>query len=100
ILGDSDINVSYVNNYRTTFGLGANPPIVVVDGNDPGVTDDAYIAYKQIELIGAAGCEIPGTAGSAGTGYAVNGYATSPFVTAVGGTDFYYGTTKTTTAGN
>lgn len=53
VVGDSDINISYINNYRTIFGLGANPPVVVVDGNDPGVNDDAYIAYKQIELVGA-----------------------------------------------
>jgi subtilase family serine protease len=171
IIGDSDINVSYVNNYRSIFGLSANPPVVVVDGNDPGVNDDAYIAYKQIELVGAvapnatiyyytsattdydtgldfaliravtdnhvqvlvlgfqscetalgatgmflvnqvteeaaaqgmtvvaasgdsgaAGCEVPGTVGKATTGYAVNGYASSPFVTAVGGTDFFYST--------
>jgi hypothetical protein len=170
VIGDSDINVSYVNNYRSIFGLSANPPVVVVDGNDPGVNDDAYIAYKQIELVGAvapnatiyyytsattdydtgldfaliravtdnhvqvlvlgfqscetalgatgmflvnqvteeaaaqgmtvvaasgdtgaAGCEVPGTVGKATTGYAVNGYASSPFVTAVGGTDFFYG---------
>jgi subtilase family serine protease len=171
VIGDSDINVSYVNNYRSTFGLSANPPVVVVDGNDPGVNNDAYIAYKQIELVGAvapnatiyyytsattdydtgldfaliravtdnhvqvlvlgfqscetalgangmylvnqvteeaaaqgmtvvaasgntgaAGCEVPGTVGKATTGYAVNGYASSPFVTAVGGTDFFYST--------
>jgi subtilase family serine protease len=48
VVGDSDINVSYVNNYRSIFSLGANPPVVVVDGNDPGVNGDAYIAYKQI----------------------------------------------------
>ncbi len=53
IVGDSDINVAYVNNYRTTFGLTAKTPIVVVDGNDPGVNGDAYIAYKQIELVSA-----------------------------------------------
>lgn len=176
IVGDSDINVGYVNNYRTTFGLGTNPPVVVVDGNDPGVNGDAYIAYKQIELVsavapnatiyyytsattdydsgiyfallravadnqvqvlvngfqqcetaigdgamelvndvaeqaaaqgitfvaasgntGAAGCEVPGTAGSATTGYAINGYASSPYLTAVGGTDFYYGSIAITT---
>jgi subtilase family serine protease len=168
IIGDSDINLGYINNYRTIFGLGTNPPVVVVDGNDPGMNDDAYIAYKQIELVaavapnatiyyytsattdydsglyfallravednqvqvllngfqacetaigdaavlvndaaeeaaaqgitlvaasgntGAAGCEVPGTAGNATTGYAVNGFATSPYLTAVGGTDFYY----------
>ena len=53
IIGDSDINISYINNYRTIFGLVANPPVVIVDGNDPGVNGDAYIAYKQIELVGA-----------------------------------------------
>ena len=53
IVGDSDINVTYVNNYRTIFGLSAKTPTVVVDGNDPGVNGDAYIAYKQIELVGA-----------------------------------------------
>jgi subtilase family serine protease len=175
IVGDSDINVAYVNNYRTTFGLPAKTPIVVVDGNDPGINGDAYIAYKQIELVsavapnaniyyytsattdydsgiyfaliravednqvqvllngfqecesaigdgamqlvnavaeeaaaqgitfvaaagnsGAAGCAVPGTSGSAtGAAYAINGFASSPFLTAVGGTDFYYGTANT-----
>ncbi|HEX4582497.1 MAG TPA: protease pro-enzyme activation domain-containing protein [Acidobacteriaceae bacterium] len=176
IIGDSDINVNYVNNYRTTFGLGTNPPVVVVDGNDPGANDDAYIAYKQIELVsavapnatiyyytsattdydsgiyfallravadnqvqvllngfqscetaigdgamemvndaaeqaaaqgitfvaasgntGAAGCEVPGAAGSATSGFAVNGFASSPYLTAVGGTDFFYGSGAITT---
>lgn len=170
IVGDSDINVAYVNNYRSIFGLPASSPIIVVDGNDPGVNGDAYIAYKQIELVGAvapnaniyyytsattdydsgiyfallravednqvqvllngfqecetaigdggaelvndvaeeaaalgmtfvaaagnsgaAGCAVPGTSGSAsGAAFAVNGFATSPYLTAVGGTDFYY----------
>jgi hypothetical protein len=168
VIGDSNVNVSYINNYRSVFGLGANPPTVVVDGNDPGMNNDAFIAYKQIEVLsavapkanivyytsattdydtglnfallravednqvqvmvigyqscefalgsempflnlvyeqaaaqgitvvaaagnaGAAGCEVPGTAGAAKSGFAVNGYASSPFVTAVGGTDFVY----------
>src|SRR5579859_4265895 len=168
VIGDSNINLSYINNYRTVFGLGANPPTVVVDGNDPGMNDDAFIAYKQIEVLsavapkanivyytsattdydtglnfallraiddnqiqvlvngyqscestlgaempflnalyeqaaaqgitvvaaagnaGSTGCEVPGSAGTADTGFAVNGYASSPFVTAVGGTDFSY----------
>ena len=141
---------------------------MIIDGNDPGVTNDAYIAYKQLELAGAvapnatlnyytsattdydtgldfaiiraledntvqvlaigfqtcetsiggsiaflnqawkqaaaqgitvvaaagntgsAGCDLPGLAGAASNGLAVNGYASSPYVTAVGGTDFYY----------
>ncbi len=169
-VGDSNINLSYIDNYRSTFGLSANDPIVVVDGNDPGVSTDANIAYKQIELAGAvapnasiyyyvsgttdydtgldfaliraiedntvqvlgvgfqscettlggamaffgqawkqaatqgmtivvesgnsgsAGCDVPGSTAGAVGGLAVNGYASSPYVTAVGGTDFYYGT--------
>jgi hypothetical protein len=168
VIGDSNINLTYINNYRTVFGLGANPPTVIVDGNDPGLNNDAFIGYKQIEVLsavapnaniiyytsattdydtginfallravednqvqvllngyqkcesalgaempflnqvyeqaaaqgmtvvaaagnaGPAGCEIPGTAGTAKSGFAVNGYASSPFVTAVGGTDFVY----------
>ncbi len=177
VVGDSDINVSYINNYRSVFGLSPAPITVVVDGNDPGITGDAYIAYKQLELLsavapnaslyyytsattdydtglnfalgravednqiqvlvvgyqacestvgkqtgetllinqiyeqaaaqgitvvaaagnsGPAGCEVPGTAAKATTGFAVNQYASSPFVTAVGGTDFYYAVTPLT----
>lgn len=168
VVGDSNINLSYINNYRSTFSLPANTPNVIIDGNDPGVTNDAYVAYKQLEVAGAvapnatlnyytsattdydtgldfaiiravednsvqvlaigfqscetnmggsiaflnlvweqaaaqgmtvvaaagntgsAGCDVPGLAGAASNGLAVNGYASSPFVTAVGGTDFYY----------
>ncbi len=176
VIGDSDINVNYVNNYRTTFGLGTNPPWSWWMATIPASNDDAYIAYKQIELVsavapnatiyyytsattdydsgiyfallravednqvqvllngfqqcetaigsgamelvnevseqaaaqgitfvaasgntGAAGCEVPGNAGTATTGFAVNGYASSPYVTAVGGTDFFYGSTAITT---
>ena len=168
VLGDSNINVSYINSYRSIFGLTARTPTVVVDGNDPGINSDAFIAYKQIELIGAVApnaniyyytsastdydtglnfamiravednkvqvlvngfqscetalgsemglinqlyeqaaaqgitvvaaagntgagaCETPGSTALASTGLNVNGYASSPYVTAVGGTDFYY----------
>jgi subtilase family serine protease len=39
---------------------------------------------------GSAGCDTPGAATSSG-GLAVNGYASTPYNVAVGGTDFYYG---------
>jgi subtilase family serine protease len=39
---------------------------------------------------GSAACDTPGSATSTG-GLAVNGYASTPYNTAVGGTDFYYG---------
>ena len=37
ILDYSNINVALVNQFRTLFGLPANPPQVIVDGNDPGI---------------------------------------------------------------
>ncbi len=39
---------------------------------------------------GSAGCDLPGTGVSASSGLGVNGYASSPYNVAVGGTDFYY----------
>ena len=37
IINESNINVDLVNQFRTLFGLPANPPNVIIDGNDPGV---------------------------------------------------------------
>jgi subtilase family serine protease len=37
IINESNINVNLVNQYRTLFNLPANPPQVIIDGNDPGV---------------------------------------------------------------
>ncbi|MGI8773028.1 MAG: Ig-like domain repeat protein [Acidobacteriaceae bacterium] len=177
VIGDSNINLQILANYRTTFGLPANTPAVIVDGVDPGITLNADLAYEQIELIaaaapqakvnyyvsgasdpaqgvvgtgidfatiravednavqvlefgfqsceaalgqagnslygaiwqqaaaqgitvlvssgnaGSAGCDVPVngvTALSATQGLAVNGYASTPYATAVGATDFYY----------
>ena len=41
---------------------------------------------------GSGGCDAPGSTASSTGGLAVNGYASTPYDTAVGGTDFYYGT--------
>jgi trimeric autotransporter adhesin len=173
VIGDSNINVAIPANYRTLFGLPANPPTVVVDGTDPGITNDADLAYREIELLaaiapqakvnlytsadtdldtgmifatlralvdddvqvlvfgfesceanlgpvfnsffqsvwedaaaegmsvvvdsgtgGAAECDATPGVGNpesvATKGLAVNGYASSPYVTAVGATDFFY----------
>ena len=40
---------------------------------------------------GSGGCDVPGSTASSTGGLAVNGYASTPYDTAVGGTDFYYG---------
>lgn len=53
IINDSNIDLSLVNAYRTLFGLPANPPQVVIDGNDPGVNADAGEAYLDVENAGA-----------------------------------------------
>lgn len=53
IVNDSNIDISLVNAYRKIFGLGANPPQVVIDGNDPGINGDAVEAYLDVENAGA-----------------------------------------------
>jgi hypothetical protein len=37
IINDSNVNIDLVNQFRTLFGLPANPPDVIIDGNDPGI---------------------------------------------------------------
>ncbi|HTV06421.1 MAG TPA: Ig-like domain repeat protein [Acidobacteriaceae bacterium] len=62
IINDSNINVGLVNQFRTLFGLSANPPQVIIDGNDPGVDGinnpdgpnyDSVEAYLDTEWAGA-----------------------------------------------
>ena len=62
IVNDSNININLVNQYRTLFGLPANPPQVIIDGNDPGVdginnpdgpNGDSVEAYLDVEQSGA-----------------------------------------------
>lgn len=176
VVATSNINVTYLNNYQKTFGLPVKNPTIVVDGEDPGETADAFDPLVQLELISAVapssslylyttattdptdglnyaliravndnkvqvlvydaenceanlgvdggnqfinfsveqaaaqGMTVIAGSGNGGsdscqannafgntqalaavtTGLSVNGYATPPFVTAVGATDFYY----------
>jgi len=62
IVNDSNINVARVNTFRSLFGLSANPPQVILDGNDPGVdginnpdgpNGDSIEAYLDVEWSGA-----------------------------------------------
>ena len=62
IVNDSNININLVNQYRTLFNLPANPPQVIIDGNDPGVDGinnpdgpnyDSNEAYLDVEQAGA-----------------------------------------------
>ena len=52
VAGDSNINLAENANYRATFGLGANPTTVVVDGNDPGENGDSIEAYLDTQVAG------------------------------------------------
>ncbi|MGA2251467.1 Ig-like domain repeat protein, partial [Terracidiphilus sp.] len=53
IINESNIDISLVNAYRTLFGLPANPPQVIIDGNDPGINGAALEAYLDVENAGA-----------------------------------------------
>jgi hypothetical protein len=62
IVNDSNINIALVNQFRTLFGLPANPPQVIIDGNDPGIdginnpdgpSGDSSEAYIDVEWAGA-----------------------------------------------
>ncbi len=62
IVNDSNINIDLVNAFRTLFNLPANPPQVIIDGNDPGVDGinnpdgpnyDSVEAYLDVEWSGA-----------------------------------------------
>jgi trimeric autotransporter adhesin len=177
IINESNINLDFVNNFRTLFGLPASTPQVIIDGNDPGIdgnnnpdgsngaSTEAYldvewsgavapgatidlviggdtsvesglffaaeravysniapvisISFGQCEYTlgstnqflnqlweqaaaqgitvmvstgdsGSAGCDNPNAETEATQGLAVNGFASTPFNVAVGGTDFYY----------
>ena len=62
IVNESNINIAAVNAFRSTFGLPANPPQVIIDGNDPGIdgvnnpdgpNDASGEAYLDVEWSGA-----------------------------------------------
>ncbi len=58
IVSDSNINVSDVNQFRSLFGLPSNPPVVTVNGTNPGVqpcadNGDECEAVIDVEWSGA-----------------------------------------------
>jgi hypothetical protein len=52
IAGDANIDLTQNANYRSTFGLAANPTTVVIDGADPGENGDAIEAYLDTQVSG------------------------------------------------
>ena len=62
IVNEANINIDLVNQFRSLFGLPANPPQVIIDGNDPGVDGinnpdgpnyASVEAYLDVEWAGA-----------------------------------------------
>src|SRR6185312_1217784 len=62
IINEANIDVAQVNAFRTTFNLPANPPQIIIDGNDPGVdgannpdgpNNASSEAYVDVEWAGA-----------------------------------------------
>ena len=56
IVGDSDVDMTPVENYRQAF-LGEvagnqNLPTIVIDGNDPGETGDVVESWLDMEILG------------------------------------------------
>lgn len=56
VVGDSDVDLSPVSNYRTAF-LGEttatlNLPTIIVDGSDPGTNGDELESWLDLEVLG------------------------------------------------
>ena len=53
IVGQTDINIDDANNFRSIFGLPANPPNIITNGIDPGFTGDEGEADIDTQWSGA-----------------------------------------------
>jgi hypothetical protein len=53
IVGETNINVSDVNSFRSLFGLPLNPPKIILNGSDPGVVGDEPEALLDVSWSGA-----------------------------------------------
>jgi subtilase family serine protease len=53
IVGETDINIQDVRDFRTLFGLPANDPVFVLNGSDPGVQADETESDIDVQWSGA-----------------------------------------------
>jgi hypothetical protein len=54
IVGETDIHLTDIANFRSQFGLPANPPHIIVNGADPGISDgDEPEAVLDVSWSGA-----------------------------------------------
>jgi hypothetical protein len=61
IVGESNINLQDVRDFRSMFGLSPLDPGIIVDGPDPGVTDDGAETEALLD-VEWAGAVAPGAA--------------------------------------
>jgi hypothetical protein len=53
VVGQTNINLQDVQDYRTMFGLPANDPTIILNGPDPGVIADESEADLDVQVSGA-----------------------------------------------
>jgi subtilase family serine protease len=53
IVGDTDINIQDVADFRSMFGLPVNNPTIIVNGTDPGIQGDESEADIDVQWSGA-----------------------------------------------
>jgi subtilase family serine protease len=53
IVSDSNINIQDVRDFRSIFGLPAKDPNIIVNGGNPGLTNDEIEAIIDVEWSGA-----------------------------------------------
>jgi len=53
IVGQTNINIHDVRDFRSSFGLAANDPQIILNGPDPGLTSDETEADLDIQWSGA-----------------------------------------------
>ena len=51
VISDSNVNLDFITNYSSLFKTTAAVPTVVVDGNDPGISDDSLTTLEELEII-------------------------------------------------
>jgi len=53
VVGQSNINLADAQQYRAMFGLPVNDPVIVLNGPDPGLTEDESEADLDVQVSGA-----------------------------------------------
>lgn len=53
IVGETNINIQDVRNFRSLFGLPANDPTIMLNGPDPGIQSDEVEANLDVQWSGA-----------------------------------------------